>query len=68
MISNMAYSKADTVIFTVQDFLELDDSARLNTPSTLGGINWRWRVPYDYDKRYDRINFFVNLTKNSNRE
>jgi 4-alpha-glucanotransferase len=27
----------------MQDYLELDDSARFNIPSTLGG-NWIWRV------------------------
>lgn len=36
-------SKADTVIFQIQDYLELDNSARMNTPSTIGG-NWCWRL------------------------
>jgi 4-alpha-glucanotransferase len=27
----------------VQDWLALDDRARINTPSTLGR-NWRWRL------------------------
>jgi len=40
----MAYaSVADTVIFQVQDILCLDNSARINMPSTMGG-NWRWRL------------------------
>ena len=30
----------------MQDFLELDSSARMNTPSTLGG-NWQWRAAED---------------------
>ena len=39
-----AYSScADTVIFQMQDLLELDNAARINTPSTLGG-NWQWRL------------------------
>jgi 4-alpha-glucanotransferase len=28
----------------MQDYLGLDDRARMNTPSTLGGGNWRWRM------------------------
>lgn len=36
-------SCAHTVIFTMQDYLKLDDSARMNFPSKLGG-NWQWRV------------------------
>lgn len=36
-------SIADTVIFQMQDILELDDSARMNEPSTVGK-NWRWRM------------------------
>lgn len=36
-------SIADTAIAQMQDFLELDNSARMNTPSTLGG-NWEWRM------------------------
>ena len=36
-------SIADTVIFQMQDILELDDTARMNEPSTVG-TNWRWRM------------------------
>jgi 4-alpha-glucanotransferase len=36
-------SVADTAIVPLQDYLGLDGSARINTPSTLGG-NWEWRV------------------------
>lgn len=40
----MAYaSVADTVIFQVQDILCLGNSARINTPSTIG-CNWKWRM------------------------
>ncbi|MDR2435121.1 MAG: 4-alpha-glucanotransferase [Treponema sp.] len=38
-------SIADTAIIPMQDYLGLDDRARMNTPSTLGGRNWRWRMP-----------------------
>lgn len=36
-------STANTVIFQVQDLLGLDNKARINTPSTIGG-NWKWRL------------------------
>jgi 4-alpha-glucanotransferase len=37
-------SVADTAIIPMQDYLGLDGRARMNTPSTLGGDNWRWRM------------------------
>lgn len=36
-------STADIAIIPIQDYLELDNSARINTPSTLGE-NWKWRL------------------------
>ncbi|MDU7337343.1 MAG: 4-alpha-glucanotransferase [Clostridium sp.] len=36
-------SVANTVIFQMQDLLGLGNSARTNTPSTIGQ-NWRWRL------------------------
>ncbi len=36
-------SVSNTCILTMQDVLELDGSARMNTPSTLGS-NWKWRA------------------------
>ena len=40
----MAYgSVCDTAIIPMQDFLNLDNEGRINTPSTLGG-NWGWRM------------------------
>ncbi len=42
-ISVLMQSKARLCIVPMQDWLELDDSARMNTPSTVGE-NWRWRV------------------------
>ncbi|MCL2193796.1 MAG: 4-alpha-glucanotransferase, partial [Treponema sp.] len=38
---------ANTAVIPMQDYLGLDDRARMNTPSTLGGGNWRWRMPRD---------------------
>ena len=43
MIEAAYASPAIVAIFQMQDILELDNSARMNTPSTLGG-NWCWRM------------------------
>ena len=37
------YAAGTSRIVPLQDYLELDDRARINTPSTLGN-NWCWRV------------------------
>ena len=37
---------AKTCIIPIQDYLGLDNSCRMNTPSTIG-CNWRWRVTED---------------------
>ncbi len=37
-------SVANTAIIPMQDWLGLGEEARFNTPSTLGGNNWRWRL------------------------
>ena len=49
-------SISDTAIAQMQDFLELDNTARMNTPSTLGG-NWQWRASKDMftDELAERI-------------
>lgn len=39
-------SCADTAVIPMQDYLELDSSARINIPSTLG-CNWKWRMDKD---------------------
>lgn len=39
-------SISDTAIIPIQDYLNLDNSARINTPSTLGN-NWSWRLGPD---------------------
>ena len=35
---------ANTVIIPLQDLLRLDSNARMNTPGTVGGDNWKWRA------------------------
>ncbi|MGI6117323.1 MAG: 4-alpha-glucanotransferase [Bilifractor sp.] len=37
-------SVSDTAIIPMQDYLNLGSEARFNTPSTLGGHNWCWRM------------------------
>lgn len=44
MIRGGMSSVADLFICQMQDYLNLGADARMNTPSTLGGLNWRWRV------------------------
>ncbi len=41
-------SIADTVIIPIQDYLGLDNSARINAPSTSCG-NWSWIMPEGYN-------------------
>lgn len=42
-IRHIMMSCANLVIIPLQDYLELGDEARINTPSTVGN-NWKWRV------------------------
>ena len=42
-ISLVLRSSADLVIIPLQDYMALDDSARINTPATMGE-NWKWRL------------------------
>lgn len=50
MADQLAMSRADTVIYTMQDVLRLGDETRLNAPATTGGHNWKFRLPKDYAK------------------
>ncbi len=48
-------SSADTVIFQMQDVLGLDNSARMNQPSTIG-TNWRWRMlPGQFRQKHRKL-------------
>lgn len=55
-------SVADIVIIPMQDWLELDNAARMNVPSTLGE-NWKWRMKADAltDKLAKRIHKMTKL-------
>ena len=37
-------SIADMAILPLQDFLDLGDEARINTPGTVGSPNWEWKL------------------------
>jgi 4-alpha-glucanotransferase len=43
LIALVMRSRANTCIVPMQDYLGLDNSCRMNQPSTMGG-NWRWRL------------------------
>ncbi len=43
IIRTLYSSIADVVMIQMQDILQLDNSARMNFPSTIGG-NWQWRM------------------------
>ncbi len=63
-------SNANTCILPVQDVLGLDNTARMNVPSTVG-VNWRWRLDgalltkevqkelLDVTRRYGRFNWLT---------
>ena len=68
MIALILRSAAATCIIPMQDWLGLDNSARINKPSTVGQ-NWRWRLKktqltkklqkeiYQLTARYGRMNW-----------
>ncbi len=47
VIFKLAKSKADRVIFLLQDILGLDSDARFNLPGTFSDDNWSWRLSED---------------------
>ena len=58
-------SKARLVIVPLQDYLQLDTSARMNTPGTLSG-NWQWRYSVDM-LNDDLADTVCELSKGRNR-
>lgn len=67
IIEALLNSKADRVIFLMQDILCLDSTARMNKPGTMSEHNWSWRLKkeqltlelskklFDLNKKYGRI-------------
>lgn len=58
-------SVANSVIIQMQDFLHLDSSARINTPSTTKS-NWVWQMNDNY-RDNNLIKRIASLTKKANR-
>lgn len=58
-------SSANTCITPVQDFLGLDEEARINHPSTIGK-NWKWRMDSEMLSK-EMIEKIYKLTKISAR-
>ena len=50
----------------MQDHLLLDTTARVNTPGTVGGRNWQWRMQPDAFSD-ELVSYLVNLTMKSER-
>jgi len=46
MIAEIMKSMAEICIIPLQDYMELSDDARINTPSTMGD-NWNFRLSFD---------------------
>lgn len=44
MIRGALSSAASISVIPMQDFLGLGSEARMNTPATVGGANWQWRM------------------------
>jgi 4-alpha-glucanotransferase len=44
MIDKLLQSRANTIVLSMPDVLELDEEGRMNTPATKVH-NWKWRVP-----------------------
>lgn len=66
MVHFVYESKSKLAIVPVADILGLDDSARLNTPGTVGTPNWEWCLK-DFAKLNRRIAWMRQLLKQSNR-
>ena len=61
MMRGAATSVCRTVIYQMQDILELGNESRMNEPATISG-NWQWRMlPGMLTK--GRIRFLYDLTK-----
>lgn len=54
MIRYAMMSVAHTCIIPMQDYLELDDRARMNEPGTSGN-NWKWRMKKDVTAQYEQL-------------
>ncbi len=60
LISLIMRSSAQTCIIPMQDYLSLDDKARINIPATQGN-NWQWRIKKELltDELAEKINLIT---------
>ena len=63
---NLAESRADTVVFPMQDILELGTEARMNFPSTCNDINWSWRMK-ENEFTDETVSFFREMMVSTDR-
>ncbi|MBQ8816134.1 MAG: 4-alpha-glucanotransferase [Lachnospiraceae bacterium] len=54
MIKQAMMSVSDTCMIPMQDYLELDDRARINEPGSLGD-NWKWRMNPEVTSQYETL-------------
>lgn len=66
MITYSMMREADYVIVPMQDFLDMDDSGRINTPGTLGSPNWEWKL-IDFTGMEKNISKIEKLIKKAGR-
>ncbi len=60
-------SASNTAIIPMQDFLELDETCRMNVPGSINNQNWRWRFDWDQIKAKTKENI-MDLVKTYNRK
>jgi len=66
MVRFVYNSCANMAVVPVMDLLGLDDSARLNTPGTVGSPNWEWRLD-DWSSLCRRVAFVREAVAASDR-
>lgn len=64
MIYRCFDSVSNLVVIPTQDILNINDRARLNTPSTIGSPNWEWRLNtyYNLNKKIQKYNDWILKT------
>ncbi len=66
IIKMMFESVANYAIIPVQDIMQLDDTARFNTPGTVNDINWSWKME-DLAKLNDYAQKMQTILEQTNR-
>lgn len=59
-------SISDLVIIPIQDFIRLDDSARMNIPGSVGSPNWEWKL-INFNNVKKSLNRYKNILKKAKR-